>query len=458
MTNRKSCFLVILAIFLLLAPTVNYGLVQGAGAHPTLWAELYGSTGGVSSSVKELIQTSDGGYAFVVINATRNYAYFHTASPSCDLFKTNSTGQVEWQRAFNTDEVYGLFETADDGYMLETSSLIKLDSNGNVQWSHAFQTYGYMESVTHTSDDGYVLAGSAEQNLWFVKTDAEGNLQWNRTCQMPWSGGLAKLIPTSDGDYIAAGTVYPKNLTQQYAYSGSMVLSKIDLSGKVFWNVNFTGQYGVSPVLIQTSDGGYILADSFGSGGTPIVTKIDQNGSVQWAKEFDTAVTSIIELGNGHFVFGGEQGRTENWGPLVCLIETDSSGNVQWSQTYGSQSDGYFTPNVIETRNGDLVVGGYWGGWDIGYPSYWYLMEVQASLPTPLASPSLLPPPPSPNVTNSPVFPIDIPANTIVVIGAVSIIIAVLLAAFALFFRRHFKSRIEKAGKLLLFRLLFAEA
>ena len=93
-----------------------------------------------------------------------------------------------------------MVETSDGGYALAGVTdylapegydvvLIKTDENGNVEWS---QTYGgEMSEVAYslvvTSDGGFIIAGYSSSSgyeypdFWLTKTDANGNMQWNRT-------------------------------------------------------------------------------------------------------------------------------------------------------------------------------------------------------------------------------------------------------------------------------------
>jgi hypothetical protein len=78
------------------------------------------------------------------------------------------------------------------------------------------KTYGGTEndgalSLIQTSDGGYALVGytrsfgAGEDDFWLIKTDEEGNMQWNRTYGGKGSDIASSLIETSDGGYAIAG-------------------------------------------------------------------------------------------------------------------------------------------------------------------------------------------------------------------------------------------------------------
>ena len=90
------------------------------------------------------------------------------------------------------------------------------------------------------------------------------------------------LIQTSDGGYAIAG------YTQSFgAGSGDVYVVKLDANGNLQWTKTIGGPEGEAGFsLIQTSDGGYANAgytQSFGAGQLDVyVVKLDANGNLQW--------------------------------------------------------------------------------------------------------------------------------------------------------------------------------
>ena len=152
--------------------------------------------------------------------------------------------------------------------------MVKTDASGEMEWS---RTYGgiseeHAYSVVETSDGGYAIAGERrninpdESDFWLIKTDEFGNMEWNRTYGGTGDERASSLVETSDGGYILAG--------------GSLLV-KTDGAGNMEWNRTYGGIFHESvSALIATSDGGYAIAgsiDYFDAGGEDFwLVKTDQ--------------------------------------------------------------------------------------------------------------------------------------------------------------------------------------
>jgi len=189
---------------------------------------------------------------------------------------------------YSFDIAYSLVETSDGGFALAgyTSSfgagdydcwLVKTDAYGNMEWN---KTYGGESSdaaysLVETSDGGFAMAGQLANEFWLVKIDASGNMIWNQTYG---EGSASSLVETSDGGYALAG--------ETYIFGAGLFdfwLVKTDAYGNMEWNQTYGGEYGdIAHSLVETSDGGYALAGetySFGAGASDFwLVKTDANG------------------------------------------------------------------------------------------------------------------------------------------------------------------------------------
>ena len=180
-----------------------------------------------------------------------------------------------------------LIQTSDGGYAITglTKSfstgghdvyVVKLDAAGNLQWT---KTIGGPESeegnsLIQTADGGYAIAGetysfgAGEKDVYVVKLDANGNLQWTKTIGGPESEEGNSLIQSSDGGYAIAGTY--GLVDYEGIHPVDVYVFKLDANGNLQWTKTIGGpdsEEGNS--LIQTSDGGYAIAgytSSFGAG------------------------------------------------------------------------------------------------------------------------------------------------------------------------------------------------
>ncbi|MCZ7383599.1 MAG: hypothetical protein O8C63_02490 [Candidatus Methanoperedens sp.] len=111
------------------------------------------------------------------------------------------------------------------------------------------------------------VSGAGKKDAWLIKTDANGDEQWDKTFGGKGDDAATSVRQTSDGGFILAGltTFYKSDMPYSYA-----LLIKTYADGNEQWNRTFGGTYGdVAYFVQQTIDGGYILAGntkSYGSG------------------------------------------------------------------------------------------------------------------------------------------------------------------------------------------------
>jgi hypothetical protein len=264
-------------------------------------------------------------------------------------------------------------------------------------WSRA---YGGTDSddafaIAPTPDGGYVVAGSTESfgagkgDVWVLKLDGRGNVQWQKTYGGPGGEEARAIAPTSDGGYVVAAWVgqvhgfvhiYEKSFipTEEHEYTippsfgagkGDVWVLKLDGSGNVVWQKTYGGtNEDEAHAIVPTSDGGYVVAGktwSFGAGhGDVWVLKLDGSGNVVWQKTYggtnEDEARAIVPTSDGGYIVAGSTFRrtsshTGNFD--VWVLKLDGSGNVQWQKTYGGTGDEGASA-IAPTSDGGYVVAG----------------------------------------------------------------------------------------------------
>jgi len=340
------------------------------------WNKTYGGTR--NDGAEALVQTGDGGYTL----AGWTYS-FGAGDSDAWLVKTDASGTAQWNKTYGgtgTDMANALVQTGDGGYALAgfTGSfgagrddfwLVKTDANGNAQWN---RTYGgtnldYVGALVQTDDGGYALAGSTNSfgaggdDFWLVKTDAIGNVMWNKTYGGTDYDDANALVQTSDGGYALAGRTGIAG-----AGTDDLWLVKTDASGNMQWNKTYGGtDYDDAYALVQTTDGGYALAgitESFGAGNQDFwLVKTDTSGTVQWNKTYggtsDDDAFALVQTSDGGYALAGWTYSFGAEGGDFWLVKTDAGGNMQWNKTNGGTDweDAYA---LVQTSDGGYALAG----------------------------------------------------------------------------------------------------
>jgi len=292
------------------------------------WTVINHNINGTGYDIGELmnsvIQTSDGGYL------AGGYHMYHFVVDDYDfwnvcgfLWKVDSTGDTEWishlydveglaymTPAYTIEIDNGFISTGwviifeDENlteYTLEMV-LFKTDLDGNLDWYESYNagggTWTVGQSICCTTDGGYYLTGTANQNdnvdvngIYIVKTDANGNMQWDQIFDGPNSDMcyVRGCCQASDGGYIISGT------TDSYG-SGrwDVWVIKTDSLGNMDWNKTFGGTKNDHTwSMCKTNDGGYVLNIVTNLGGMTqprediLLVKLDDDGNVEWKVQYE---------------------------------------------------------------------------------------------------------------------------------------------------------------------------
>jgi len=224
-------------------------------------------------------------------------------------------------------------------YILTNITFNKIYGGSGVKWANAVQ---------QTSDGGYILAGGTSSfgagsgDAWLIKTDANGNKVWDKTFGGSSGDEAISVQQTSDGGYILAGATWSLG-----AGNGDAWLIKTDANGNEVWDMTFGGIHNDWAFAVQqTSDGGYILAgftDSFGAGGCTWLIKTDTNGNKAWDKTFRGSnyecAHAVQQTSDGGYILAESTWPLEARGRDAWLFKTDADGNKVWDKNFGGSND-----------------------------------------------------------------------------------------------------------------------
>ncbi len=160
--------------------------------------------------------------------------------------KISASGTMIWTNTYggtSVDNGDDIQTTSDGGYIVVGNTysddgdvtsnagfydfwILKLDSVGTLEWQ---QTYGGSQkddaySVQQTTDGGYIVVGSTESidgdisnplgdyDIWVLKLDANGLLEWEKSLGgSDYDEGLS-VIQTSTNKYLIAGLTYSNDI------------------------------------------------------------------------------------------------------------------------------------------------------------------------------------------------------------------------------------------------------
>ncbi|MCK9289988.1 MAG: T9SS type A sorting domain-containing protein [Bacteroidales bacterium] len=321
--------------------------------------------------------------------------------------------EVEWQKSLggsSYDLANSIWQTTDGGYIVAGYSysndgdvsgnhgesdywIVKLDDTGTILWQKSLGGSDWEEanSIQQTSDEGYILAGFSYSNdgdvsgnhgegdIWIVKLDSNGDIQWQKTLGGSQDEWLYSMQQTTDGGFIVSGYSYSNDgdVSENHGDSDYWII-KLSADGTIQWEKSYGGSEGdYATEIQQTSDGGFIVAGvSYSNDGDVSVNKgegdvwivkLDQNGTIQWEKSYggsgDDYATSIQQTPDGGYIFGGNsssndgdvsgnQGDYDYW-----VVKLNATGDIQWQKSFGGSNFDQLTV-IRQTLDGGYLAAG----------------------------------------------------------------------------------------------------
>lgn len=272
--------------------------------------------------------------------------------------------QTTWSRLYGgelEDWAQCVLQTSDDGYIVTGGTksfgagesdlwLLKTDSLSDTLWTHTFggtkNDYGL--SVLETSDGAYTVLGATKSygaggsDIWLLKVAKNGAKMWERTFGGSNEDLAFNFKETSDGGFIIVGETHSYG-----AGAGDLWLLKTNSQGNTIWSHTFGGDsldWGED--VYETSDGGFIVTGgtrSFGVIQTDLwLLKLSSSGNQEWSRTYGWRSWEwgkcIRETPDGAYIIAGPRDTTGAGMYDVWLLKTNSSGDTLWTHKYGGSS------------------------------------------------------------------------------------------------------------------------
>ncbi len=218
-----------------------------------------------------------------------------------------------------------------------------------------------VEDVIVCSDGGFAVNGTCiDQEIamgwgFVIKTDSEGNLIWAKkdTVSFQPENDSRAFVETEDGGIISAS----------YHYINGTALIKRDTNGNREW-VCLLADICINSIDKNIDDEIIISGISYPNA---MIAKINDYGEIIWQKFFEFEnyewgnIKSVIQSTDGGYLLTGyvEDIETEN---AVLVIKTDANGDSLWTRILDETSEDDRGKTVVETYEGNIIVGGYFEG------------------------------------------------------------------------------------------------
>lgn len=305
------------------------------------------------------------------------------------MVKTDSAGNKEWDKRFGTgasDDLIGVSQGDDGGFVLLGLSYtgingdkfvlgwggadywtIKTDSLGNMQWENSFggSSDDLASYIVKAPDGGFLLAGisnsgisgikseasrSGFNDVWLVKLNSFGTVQWDRTFGC-YAGEnfVSDICPTADHGFIVSLTTQSdscidkseNNLGHTNAW-----LIKIDSVGNKEWDKTLLTTGGFSwnpgPTTLEVGDNSYVIANSENSGiggdkSQPNWDGIDSTNDFWIIKLVDIGISNTVHSENNNFNFSVSPNPSNDFIEVQFEIPFRSEGEIELYDLFGKK-------------------------------------------------------------------------------------------------------------------------
>jgi glycine cleavage system H lipoate-binding protein len=276
------------------------------------------------------------------------------------LLKLDRQGQLLWQKKYgDSAEEKGqvVLNSADGGYILlgtvadfstglNDVLVIKTDSQGEVLWQKTYGNDGSNQVTTaQLTPEGDILFGGqnavGQYDFWLNKIDSEGNIIWQTTAGTDSSDTATDLVINTDGSIVMVGY----NISNGTGLRILMAV-KFDAQGQELWQKEYRAlynQWSQANAIVASPDGGYVIAGKTKTARQyddkphfePWLIALDENGEKLWdtihQQSGDHQVNDLQLTQDGGLILVGAHQNQEyqKKDDNLLIMKMDVRGNVK---------------------------------------------------------------------------------------------------------------------------------
>ena len=223
------------------------------------WSKYYG--GSFTDTSYGVAKTDDNGFIMIGSSDSEDVDINGNIG-SYDFWavRISSTGSIVWEKSFGgteIDEARAITTTEDGNFMIvgDTRSsdnhvsinkgaadlwILKINPEGTILWEKSFggSSFDVARSISNTQDGGFLIAGSSrsadgdvatnqgQNDAWVLKTNATGDLKWQRTIGGTEIDFCYDAVTLENGKIVAVGESSSSNgnISENKGFSDALII------------------------------------------------------------------------------------------------------------------------------------------------------------------------------------------------------------------------------------------
>jgi len=219
------------------------------------------------------------------------------------VIKTNLEGVALWEKPYGDSlcvEWGTSISVFADGYMIagyqaanqfdDDFFFLKTDLDGDLAWQKSYGTADRERalSIDKTSDGGFILGGyrekatSTERDAFLIKINADGDVLWENTQGAEeFNETVYSIMEAANGDILGVGVARPHVAASE---EDLVYVIRMSAAGELLWE-NRYHQSGINEgrCIVEDPEGDLMICGQHFSDNAIHISKLDAEGNFQWS-------------------------------------------------------------------------------------------------------------------------------------------------------------------------------